>query len=132
MAEPAQTRRLALSTLSLSLLGAVGLWRFLTPRSARPLAEPVTVPLAEVPEGGALVLPEHGIAVVREGGRLLALDLTCTHLACTVSATPAGFVCPCHGSRFSSEGRRLDGPATGPLKRLAVEQRGDTLLVSRG
>ena len=39
-----------------------------------------------------------------------AIDLTCTHLGCTVKATEHGFACPCHGSRF---GPRRASPDAG-------------------
>jgi Rieske Fe-S protein len=82
---------------------------------------------ADVPVEGALVLPEDRLAVVREGSRFFAVDLTCTHLGCTVTATTRGFACPCHGSRFGSGGEVLNGPAPRPLGRLRVE-RGDGLI----
>ena len=76
------------------------------------------------------MLPERRCAVVRQAGGFHALDLTCTHLGCTVTATPQGFACPCHGSCFTSEGQVLNGPAPRPLKRLALERRGGVLLIS--
>ncbi len=86
----------------------------------------------EVPADGALVLPEDGVAVVRRGVELFALDLACTHLGCTVTATESGFACPCHGSRFGSGGEVMNGPAPRSLARLVVENREGTLLVARG
>jgi Rieske Fe-S protein len=123
MAEPARTRRSALRTLTLSVLGAVGLWRFLTPRAGHePSTAPISVPESEVPQEGTLVLAQDRLAIVREGSGLIALDLTCTHLGCTVKATPRGFSCPCHGSRFGSEGQVLQGPATRPLRRVGLRR----------
>ena len=133
MAEAARTRRSVLGSLILSLTGAAGLWRFLTPRRGRGarLEDGLSVPESEVPAGGALVLPEKRCAIVRNGAELIALDLTCTHLGCTVTATPAGFACPCHGSRFSSEGEVLKGPAPRALKRLRIDRVGGTVRVLR-
>jgi Rieske Fe-S protein len=113
------------------LAGGAGLWRFLTPRAGAPDPEAVSVPVADVPAEGALVLPQHRLAVVREGGGFFAIDLTCTHLACTVKATEQGFACPCHGSRFASDGRVLTGPAPRALRRLRLDRRGDRLWVAR-
>jgi Rieske Fe-S protein len=133
MEEPARSRRSALVSLIASGLAALGLWRFLTPRrSGAPAGGSVSVAEADVPAEGALVLPQHRCAIVRSGGSLLAFDLTCTHLGCTVKATAQGFACPCHGSRFDTSGAVLKGPATRPLRRLAVEARGGTIRVSRG
>ena len=43
----------------------------------------------------------------------------CPHLGCALkwNAAEHSWDCPCHGSRFSEEGQRLDGPATGNLKK---------------
>lgn len=134
MADVPRTRRSALRTLGLAALGGAALWRYLTPRSGSVAAggEAVRVREEEVPADGALVLPEDGVAVVRRGVELFALDLACTHLGCTVAATESGFACPCHGSRFGSGGEVLNGPAPRGLVRLAVEKRDGVLLVPRG
>ena len=134
MAEPAEERRSVLKALIFSLLGGVGLWRFLTPggRAGRADARVlVAVAVADVPAEGALVLPQHRCAVVRTGDAFTALDLTCTHLGCTVAGTTDGFACPCHGSRFSASGQPRSGPATRALARLSLERRGDSLRILR-
>ena len=42
----------------------------------------------------------------------------CPHLGCALQWNPQeqSWDCPCHGSRFDSEGHRLNNPATGDLK----------------
>ena len=42
----------------------------------------------------------------------------CPHLGCALKWNPRehSWDCPCHGSRFSAQGKRLDGPATDNLK----------------
>jgi cytochrome b6-f complex iron-sulfur subunit len=134
MAEPPRSRRATLRALILSLLGGAALWRFLTPRAGAGAAArgPVSVPEADVPAEGALVLPDERVAVVREGSDFLALDLTCTHLGCTVKATEQGFSCPCHGSRFGRGGDVVRGPAPRALKRLGFDRRDGIIRVSRG
>lgn len=45
---------------------------------------------------------------------------TCTHEGCTVSAFANNrFVCPCHGSQFSTSGAVQNGPATRALQSFA-------------
>jgi Rieske Fe-S protein len=92
----------------------------------------VSVPEADVPAEGALVLPDRRVAVVRQGGELFALNLTCTHLGCTVRATEQGFSCPCHGSRFGRGGDVLKGPAPRALRRLGLDRQDGIIRVSRG
>lgn len=122
MAEHTQSRRSAFKTLAFVAAGAAGLWRFLTPRaavSAKPLIE---IAASDVPPEGAAVLPQSGIAVVRTGGELHGVDLACTHLGCAVKATPTGFACPCHGSRFGTRGECVSGPAPRNLRLLAAKE----------
>lgn len=58
-------------------------------------------------------------AVYRDGdGSLRALSARCTHLGCLVDFNDAerSWDCACHGSRFDTHGRVLEGPATRPLQ----------------
>lgn len=107
----------------------VGLGKFLKPR---PLQRKiiVTTPVAEIPTDGALVFKDERVAVTKGEEGFFALSLVCTHLGCTVSVTPNGLFCPCHGSRFDSAGRVIKGPATRPLPRLIAEVHGNMLIVS--
>ena len=43
----------------------------------------------------------------------------CPHMGCALKWNPQerSWDCPCHGSRFTKEGKLLDNPATGDLKR---------------
>lgn len=46
-------------------------------------------------------------------GQLYEMSAVCTHMKCVVHWNPAqkSFDCPCHGSRFSCEGKVIEGPA---------------------
>jgi menaquinol-cytochrome c reductase iron-sulfur subunit len=58
--------------------------------------------------------------VVKEPtGKIVAFGPQCTHLACAYhwDMDVDKFVCPCHGSEFSIEGKVLAGPAPRPLDR---------------
>lgn len=76
----------------------------------------------------------HRVWVVKEGGRIFAIEARCTHLGCTPCWEPTArlFRCPCHGSRFTSEGVALDGPAREPLARAAVWVEGNRLMIDPG
>jgi Rieske Fe-S protein len=84
---------------------------------------PGDVPSEEnlAPGHGAVVRRGLGkIAVYRdEDGAFHEVSAVCTHLGCIVSwnSTERSWDCPCHGSRFDTEGRVLRGPATDNLEK---------------
>jgi glycine/D-amino acid oxidase-like deaminating enzyme/nitrite reductase/ring-hydroxylating ferredoxin subunit len=57
-----------------------------------------------------------------ENGELHAVNPTCTHMKCSVAWNSAEktWDCPCHGSRFSSDGEVLTGPAEVNLEYIEV------------
>lgn len=59
-----------------------------------------------------------------------ALSATCTHEGCTVTgfASPV-FECPCHGSRYDTDGNVIRGPAPASLPRFQTELAGGTLVI---
>jgi len=105
------------------LLLAGGVLRFLIPRSPQKGGR-LVVDRETIPTSGALVFRHERVALIRQGERIGAVSLVCTHLGCTVTVGEEEIVCPCHGSRFDREGRVLAGPATRPLRRHAVVERG--------
>jgi glycine/D-amino acid oxidase-like deaminating enzyme/nitrite reductase/ring-hydroxylating ferredoxin subunit len=77
--------------------------------------------LRSVPAGhGRLIdLRGHRVAAYRHAnGTLSVLSPVCPHLGCHVAWNKADSTwdCPCHGSRFSPEGRVLAGPAEQDLR----------------
>ncbi|MFF5448791.1 FAD-dependent oxidoreductase [Streptomyces sp. NPDC012888] len=72
------------------------------------------------PGSGALVrIGGHRCAVYRDPeGVVTAVSARCTHLGCLVQFNNAerAWECPCHGSRFDTDGSVIHGPATRPLE----------------
>jgi nucleotide-binding universal stress UspA family protein/nitrite reductase/ring-hydroxylating ferredoxin subunit len=69
-------------------------------------------------EGGVIERRGEKLAVfVDPKGEQHLFSARCTHLGCTVGWNPAEktFDCPCHGSRFGSDGEVVNGPAARPL-----------------
>jgi glycine/D-amino acid oxidase-like deaminating enzyme/nitrite reductase/ring-hydroxylating ferredoxin subunit len=71
------------------------------------------------PGSGAIV--EHDgerVAAYRASdGSVTMISPVCTHLKCLVhwNSAETSWDCPCHGSRFGTDGRVLEGPALAPL-----------------
>jgi cytochrome b6-f complex iron-sulfur subunit len=64
------------------------------------------------------------ILVRRDVNGLSALSLTCTHQSCmvkTLDSEQKDYVCPCHGSRFDSSGKVIQGPAEKDLPWLLLD-----------
>ncbi len=85
---------------------------------------------AEYPEGVTFV-PTHRLFVVRERNQFHVISAICTHLGCTVEwkAKETEFDCPCHGSKFKSDGAPFAGPAPRPLAWYPLSVSGDGFLV---
>ena len=71
-------------------------------------------------DGGICRLDGDTVAAFRDDdGTLHAVSPACTHLGCLVRFNRAerSWDCPCHGSRFGTDGRVLQGPAVKDLER---------------
>jgi glycine/D-amino acid oxidase-like deaminating enzyme/nitrite reductase/ring-hydroxylating ferredoxin subunit len=80
---------------------------------------------AEMAPGEARVTKYSGekLALYKdEQGELHAISPVCTHLKCSVAwnNTEQSWDCPCHGSRFSYDGKVLTGPAAHDLEKCEI------------
>jgi len=59
-------------------------------------------------------------------GQLHIVDTTCTHMGCELSWNSAehSWDCPCHGSRFTYEGKVIESPAQKPLNKFDTQDNG--------
>ena len=77
----------------------------------------------DYPPGSVTLNKEQKVYIVRaKEGYFYALSAVCTHLGCITNwKQEEGIVaCPCHGSKFDIDGRKIDGPAPRPLQRFAI------------
>jgi cytochrome b6-f complex iron-sulfur subunit len=78
--------------------------------------------------------PQAAIYIVRTAQGFFTLSAICTHLGCLTQYKPdLGIIaCPCHGSKFTTEGVKIAGPAPRPLPwfHMWVSDEGD-LMVDR-
>jgi len=85
---------------------------------------PKTFSLSDYPDlgskGGYAMVTGKVIVINRGGGSYSALDMTCTHKKAQVEFDGTKFICPEHGSEYSSTGKVTEGPATKNLKSYKV------------
>lgn len=123
--------RIGTGALVVTGLGAAAVsWDYLTPKV---LFEPPLRFRVGRPEDyspGSLVLDEkRKIFIVRDPqGYFYCLSATCTHLGCLTfwKRDEKLIACPCHGSRFSSHGEVVHGPAPRNLPHflITLDERG--------
>jgi Rieske Fe-S protein len=100
---------------------------------AAPVDGVVTIPLSSAPEltklNGAVVIHPQQVApllVVAASlgppAQYIALSALCPHEQCEVAwvAEDREAECPCHGSRFASDGRVVNPPATSALQSMSA------------
>ena len=128
--------KLGLGSLSIAAAGTtVFAYQFLSPNV---LFEPSPVVNAGKPESypvdSVTLDVNSGIYLIHAKEGFFALSAVCTHLGCLTAWKPElGIIaCPCHGSKFSREGVKQEGPAPKPLPwlRTWVSDEGD-LMVDR-
>lgn len=120
-------------------LGAVFAWpvfRFLAPREQTGASDLVRIARKDVPIGGAHFFSFQGrpaVLLQPTPGSFVALTAVCTHLGCIVKWVDdkGEFLCPCHGGRFSAEGKVLGGPPPLPLEAYTVALEEQDLVVGR-
>lgn len=83
--------------------------------------------------GAALVQSSAGSFLVTRISDVAATAVTavCTHEGCTVTGIDSQtYVCPCHGSRFNTNGGVVTGPATRSLQQFSTQVSGSVLTIS--
>lgn len=121
---------LKISTNSLlalaGVLGVGGLIRYLSYQFDSPPRNEFDIgPETDYPLYTRTVLAHIPAMIVHDDEGLHVMSMTCTHLGCMVEPRNFGFECPCHGSRFSPEGKLLKGPASANLAKLRIERSED-------
>lgn len=65
----------------------------------------------------------------RQDNTYRAILLMCTHYDNALTPTGNGYTCNVHGSKFSKDGKVVNGPAEQPLIELRTEIQADKLLI---
>ena len=133
--------------ISAALGGAAGGYLLIPPRSSKkkapwtpigamdhaPVNKPAEFVFQKTRVDGWKVTREKATAWVlkKSETEVVAFSPQCTHLGCAYhwEDTSNTFVCPCHTSAFSVDGKVLGGPAPRPLDRYEVKIDGGKILV---
>ena len=152
--EPAPTRRswmerIGLGALIASVAGMSGaMVRSLVPNVLYEPSQRFKAGLPEQFSEGATFLEDQRVYIFREQRTFYAISAVCQHLGCTVKLVNLNqpktvniegrvveehreFHCPCHGSKYYSNGVNYAGPAPRPLNwfRLSVSPDDGQLIV---
>ena len=125
----AVSRRDFFNEITIAALGVAGLgaavvtYNYLSPNV---LFEPSMVFRAGNPDlypvNSVTYLQEQLVYVVRTLNGFYAVSAICTHLGCVTQYKPEAnmIACPCHGSKFKTDGTKIEGPAPRPLPHFAI------------
>ncbi len=135
------SRRDFLGEITLGALGVAGLgagaltYQYFSPNV---LFEPATTFRAGNPDlyplNSVTFLQDQQVYIVRADGGFYAVSAVCTHLGCVTQwkAEANMIACPCHGSKFTPEGKKIEGPAPRPLPHYSITLTADgELLVDK-
>lgn len=81
--------------------------------------------LEKLPPGEGAIINSNlkKVAVYRsEGGKLYTFSAVCPHLGCVLqwNSEEKSFDCPCHGSRFTCDGKVVNGPAISNMGKIRL------------
>ena len=132
--KPVVSRRDFLNEITLGALGVAGLgsaaltYQYFSPNV---LFEPSTTFRAGNPDlypvDSVTFLQDQQVYIVRTNAGFYAVSAVCTHLGCITQWKPEASMnaCPCHGSKFHSDGKKIEGPAPRPLPHYAINLTAD-------
>jgi cytochrome b6-f complex iron-sulfur subunit len=91
--------------------------------------KPIKIKIDGTPVTGFHI--SHDFIFFIDPQKFWAISRKCTHLGCrlNINENEQLLVCPCHQSKFSYAGKRLDGPAIKNLATFEVEKLQDGFLV---
>jgi len=123
------SRRDFLSEITVGALGIAGLggtaliYQYFSPNV---LFEPSTTFRAGNPDlfpvNSVTFLQDQQVYIVRTPTGFYAVSAVCTHLGCVTQWKPEAnrIACPCHGSKFQPDGKKIEGPAPRPLPHYSI------------
>ena len=125
--------QVATGALAVAGLGAAAVtYQFLSPNV---LFEPSPTFRAGNPDlfpiNSVTYLQAQQVYIVRLTEGFFAVSAVCTHLGCITQWKPEAeqIACPCHGSKFKSDGAKIEGPAPRSLPHFSIALAADGELI---
>lgn len=118
------TMSAAFGLMGAAAAGAGGaLFKYMMPVVSYGTPQKFLVPVKDLPEVGDEMIFDDMKVVLRRVSdeEVSAISLVCTHLGCTVNRVETGFLCPCHGSQYDTDGIVVGGPAPKTLPWLEIK-----------
>ena len=128
------SRRDFLNEITLGALGVAGLggaaltYQFFSPNVLFELPTTFRAGNPDLyPVNSVTFLQDQQVYIVRTAAGFYAVSAVCMHLGCITQWKPEAnmIVCPCHGSKFQPNGKKIEGPAAGPLAHYAINLTAD-------
>lgn len=80
---------------------------------------------------GITKIKKHNLFIYKNGQDIKILDAHCTHMGCILNyyKDKRRFICPCHHSHFTMEGRRIKGPAQRDLGTITFKVKNSKIFI---
>lgn len=128
------SRREFLNEITLGALGVAGLggatltYQFFSPKVLFELSTTFSAGDPDLyPVNSVTFLQSQQVYIVRTAAGFYAVSAICTHLGCITQWKPESntIACPCHGSKFQPNGKKIEGPAAEPQPHYAISLTAD-------
>jgi len=128
------SRRDFLNEITLGALGIAGLggaaltYQFFSPNVLFELSTTFRAGNPDFyPVNSVTFLQDQQVYIVRTPAGFSAVSAVCTHLGCITQWKPEAnmIACPCHGSKFQPNGKKIEGPATRSQPHYAINLTAD-------
>ncbi len=105
-----------LSTINLEAFTRSGAAKAVFQKSGDDLVVKISDNAALTKVGGNVKVNDELMLIRKSETEFLAVKTICTHKGCAVELDADKFVCPCHGSEYTLDGKVTQGPAKDNLK----------------
>jgi len=80
---------------------------------------------------GITKIKKHNLFIYKNGKEINIFDAHCTHMGCILNyyKDKQRFICPCHHSHFTMEGKRIKGPAQRDLDTITFKIKNSKIFI---